>query len=176
MASPLGHAAVGAATALVVARATGTPDSAALWVGALVASGIPDLDVLLPLLGAGPRTHRNATHSLVVVAGVILAGLAAVRWLELGWSGGLLWAWAMALVSHPLLDVATTGTTLGGSGWGIPLFWPFSRRRFSLRRPLLVSDRSQSHSLADVLRETREDAVRLAQIGALIILLAELWG
>lgn len=51
MASPVGHMAVGLATAATVARVTGTPDSTALWLGALIACMIPDLDVVAQLLG-----------------------------------------------------------------------------------------------------------------------------
>ncbi len=176
MASPIGHAAVGVAAALVVARATGTPDSTALWVGSLVASGIPDVDVIFQLLGfQGPSYHRNATHSLLTCAGVILAGVGAIHWLELPVAGAVLLAWIAAYLSHPLLDVVTTGPTLGRLGWGIPLFWPLSRRRFFVSRPFLVSDRSESHSLRDTLRDAREDAVRILPYAALVVLLAELW-
>ena len=81
MASPIGHVAFGAAAAVVVARVTGSPDSAALWAGAAVASLIPDFDVALPLLGFSERLHRNGTHSLLVAAAVIGA-MAAI------WSSG----------------------------------------------------------------------------------------
>lgn len=174
MASPVGHAAVGIATASVVARVSGAPDSAALWLGALVASGLPDLDVVAVVLGSR-RWHRNATHSLLVAAGLILAGSAVLGWLQVALTPGLLVAWATALVSHPLLDVCTTGPTLGRSGWGIPLLWPMSRRRFYLERPLLVSDRPESRSLRDLLREAREDAARIVPMAVVIIVIARWW-
>lgn len=175
MASPIGHVAFGVAAAAVVARATGTPDSTALWLGAAVASGIPDLDVVFPLLGLGKRYHRNATHSLLFAAAVILAGLAMIRSFETALAPGLVLAWIAALLSHLLLDVLTTGPTLGRLGWGIPLLWPVSRRRFYVSRPFLVGDRTESHGIADTLREAREDAVRIVPVGALVVLLARLW-
>lgn len=174
MASPVGHVAVGVATAIVVARATGTPDSTPLWVGAALASGIPDVDVVFPLLGLSKRYHRNATHSLLFAAVVIAAGLAAIRAFDLAPTAGLQLAWIAALLSHLLLDVLTTGPTLGRLGWGIPLLWPVSRRRFYVTRPFLVGDRTESHSLADTWREAKEDAVRIVPVAALVVLVTKL--
>lgn len=176
MASPVGHAAVGIAAAAVVARVTATPDSTALWAGAVIASGIPDLDVALPLLGFPKRLHRNATHSLLFVTAVILLGVAVIRWLGLHPPAGMLLAWVAALITHPLLDVVTSGPAVGRAGWGIPLLWPFSRRRFYLRRPLLVSDRPESHTLRDLLGEAREDALRIVPVCALVVLVTRLLG
>lgn len=176
VASPVGHAAFGVATASVVARATHMPNSVALWLGVLIACGIPDVDVGAQLLGlTGRRGHRNATHSLVFAAGVIGLGIGVVRWLGLELPPGLLVVWIAALLSHLLLDVITTGSKLGDLGWGIPLFWPFSKKRFYLNRPLLISDRGESHTVADVLREAREDAVRIVPVCAAVVLIAELW-
>lgn len=175
MASPVGHVAVGVTTAIVVARATGTPDSTALWLGAAVASGIPDVDVAFPLLGLSKRYHRNATHSLLFAGVVITAGLAVIRLLHLEPAAGLEFAWIAALLSHLLLDVITTGPTLGRLGWGIPLLWPVSSKRFYLTRPFLVGDRTESHSLADTWREAKEDAVRIVPLAALLVLVVRLW-
>jgi membrane-bound metal-dependent hydrolase YbcI (DUF457 family) len=174
MASPLGHVAFGAATAVVVARVAGTPDSAALWVGAAAASIIPDLDVVFPLVGLSERLHRNATHSLVFGATVIVMGLAVIR--AIGpQPAGLVVAWVAALLSHFVLDVVTTGPTLGRLGWGIPLLWPFSARRFYANRPLFVGDRDKSHGMGDMLRELGEDALRIVPVCALVMIVGELW-
>lgn len=175
MASPVGHLAFGLAAASVVARATGTPDSTALWLGASVASGMPDVDVVFPLLGLSKRYHRNATHSLLFAALTIAAGLAAVRALDVNLRPGVELAWTAALLSHLLLDVLTTGPTLGRLGWGIPLFWPVSRRRFHVRRPWFVGDRTESHALADTLREMREDLLRIVPPCLALGLLARIW-
>lgn len=174
MASPLGHLACGLAAASLVARATGTPDSAALWVGTVVASGLPDVDVAFPLLGLSRRYHRNGTHSLLFAGAAIVTALGTLRLLDLAPPPAVQFAWIAALLSHLLLDVLTTGPTLGRLGWGIPLFWPVSTRRFHVPRPFLVGDRSESHTLADTLREMREDLVRLVPPFAAVILLARL--
>lgn len=175
MASPVGHVAFGVAAAAVVARATGTPDSVALWLGAAVASGIPDVDVVFPLLGLSKRYHRNATHSLMFAVVVIATGLTVFRLLDLKPGADLELAWIAAFLSHFLLDVITTGPTLGRLGWGIPLFWPVSRKRFYVSRPFLVGDRTESHGIADTLREAREDALRIVPVAALVVLVARLW-
>ena len=109
MASPIGHAAVGVAVASVAGKITGTPSTVILWIGAVVASGIPDLDVLFPLMGFSKRFHRSASHSLFIITVEILAGWLLARALMPGLSSGVLLAWSAALVSHPLLDVITTG-------------------------------------------------------------------
>ena len=138
MASPAGHALVGLGLAAAVAQATGTPSSAALWLGAIVASGVPDLDLVAPIFGlASRRVHRHATHSLLVLGALIL-GVALV-WNrlpgELEPSLGL--AWAAALLSHPLLDLAGTGPVAAARGFGVALLWPLSSRRWFLRQPVL---------------------------------------
>jgi membrane-bound metal-dependent hydrolase YbcI (DUF457 family) len=74
MASPVGHAAVGIAVASVAAKLTGTPGTTLLWIGAVIASGIPDLDVVFPLVGFSKRFHRSASHSLFLISAAILAG------------------------------------------------------------------------------------------------------
>lgn len=175
MASPVGHLAFGVAAAAVVARATGTPDSAALWLGAAVACGIPDLDVVFPLLGRSKRLHRNATHSLLFAGLVIAAGLALMGALDVTPAAGVRAVWIAALLSHYLLDVITTGPTLGKLGWGIPLLWPLSKRRFSVSRPFLVGDRTESETIFDTLREMRGDLVRLVPPCVAAFLLARLW-
>ena len=175
MASPVGHLAFGAAAAAVVARATGTPDSAALWLGTAVACGIPDVDVAFQLAGLDKRLHRNGTHSLLfgaVVAAGILGFMRALEWAP---APALVGAWIAALLSHYLLDVITTGPTLGRLGWGIPLLWPLSRTRFWVRHPFLVGDRTESNTYHDTLREMGEDTVRLVPPCALVFLLARLW-
>ena len=175
MASPIGHLAFGLAAASVVARATGAPDSTELWLGVAVASGIPDLDVAFPLLGLPKRWHRNATHSLLFAAVVIGGGLAALSALSLRPGFEVELAWIAALVSHLVLDVVTTGPTLGKLGWGIPLLWPFSTRRFHARRPLLVGDRTESHTIWDTLREMREDTLTIVPPCAVVILVTRFW-
>ncbi len=175
MASPVGHLAFGAVAAAVVARATGTGDSGALWLGAAGACIIPDLDVVFPLLGLHKRLHRNGTHSLLFAGLVVVAGFALMGALRVRPAPALWSAWIAALLSHYLLDVITTGPTLGRMGWGIPLFWPLSRRRFWVRHPFLVGDRTESHTYHDTLREMREDLTRLVPACLVAIVLTRLW-
>ena len=158
VASPVGHISVGLAAGAVLARATGTPDSAALWGAVAIASMIPDFDVALTAVGFPKRFHRSVTHSLPFVLAVIGAGVAFQRMSGFHVEAGFTLAWIAALASHPFLDVVTSGPTIGRLGWGIPLFWPFSGRRFWVRRPLFVGDRGESNRLVDTMREMAEDA------------------
>jgi len=73
LASPIGHALVGTGLAVVLARATGMPDTPVLWLGAALASNLPDLDLLGVTIGFSIRhTHRKASHSLLVLGGLAL--------------------------------------------------------------------------------------------------------
>jgi membrane-bound metal-dependent hydrolase YbcI (DUF457 family) len=108
---------VGLAAAALVARVTGAPRGPELWIGAFIASGLPDLDIVLEWVGLkGPRYHRNASHSLFVIGALALgvwAGLGLLP-VQLDWRVWL--AWLAALVSHPLLDVLTVhGAAARGS-------------------------------------------------------------
>ncbi len=140
MASPVGHAFIGLGLAAAVTEATGAPTSAALWLGAIVASGLPDLDLLGRNFGLpARRVHRHATHSLLVLGGLILMAAWAWPLLGVGVEPGIGLAWAAALLSHPLLDVVTTGPALAARGAGIPLLWPIISRRWFLQHPLFAA-------------------------------------
>ena len=97
MASPVGHALVGVGLAAFSVPLLGVTPGPALWMGAIVASGVPDLDMLGILLGYElDRVHRRATHSLFV-----LSALAAlVLWASfLPWvpfDTPMAWVWAIA--------------------------------------------------------------------------------
>ncbi len=174
MASPIGHAVVGIAAAAVVARATEVPGTPALWVGAFIASGVPDLDLGVVLLGLkGPRFHRSFSHSLLLLSAVIaamwfvIAGIPSI-------GPGVFGAWAAALLFHPLLDVATTGPQGAARGYGIPLFWPVSRKRWYLQRPILETAKFEDcRSVRDVWDGVRPEVVRIVPV-ALAVLLAAL--
>jgi len=176
MASPVGHALVGLTSAAVVARATGTDGSLTLWAGAFVASGLPDLDMLLVASGLDlEKAHRSWSHSLVALAGLV----GAVYWLVPGvgsLDGGILLAWLAAVVSHPLVDVVTTGPEMAGRGFGIPLFWPLSKRRFFVPRPIVeTEDLDKCRSAGEVWRCLRPEVIRfspLVPVALLLILVA----
>jgi membrane-bound metal-dependent hydrolase YbcI (DUF457 family) len=176
LASPLGHALVGVASAAVVVKATGAADAAAspaFWLAAFVASGLPDLDVGLRMFGLyGPRYHRNLSHSLFVSAGIVAVGWlsTAVVGASIDWRIWL--AWSAALVSHPLLDVATSGPATGERGYGIPLFWPVYGRRWTLKHPIFdTMDFDECHSVRDVWEGIRPEVYRLGPpaVGALML-------
>jgi membrane-bound metal-dependent hydrolase YbcI (DUF457 family) len=167
---------VGVASAAVVVRATGAADAAAspaFWLTAFVASGVPDLDVGLRVFGLqGPRYHRNLSHSLLVSVGIV-----AVGWLSTALVGASIdwrmWlAWSAALVSHPLLDVVTSGPTIEERGYGIPLFWPVHGRRWTLKHPIFdTMDFDECHSVRDVWEGILPEVYRLGPpaVGALIL-------
>jgi membrane-bound metal-dependent hydrolase YbcI (DUF457 family) len=123
-----------------VAQLTGTAPSPVLWIGAIVASNVPDFDLVGLAAGLSVRrVHRRATHSLLVLAGLAFLANAAWRLVPGAADPGLSLAWSAALFSHPILDVLTTGPRDGAGGFGIPLFWPLSSRRWYLARPVYRS-------------------------------------
>lgn len=174
MASPFGHAAVGLATASVVARSMETPFTLSLWLIAVVAAGAPDLDLVLSWFGkSGPRYHRNASHSLFVLGGAILA-----VWFTFGVSmpvqaHGLFWAGSVSLLSHPILDVITTGPGLARRGYGIAVFWPIGRRRFWVRRPIVNTPEFDAcENVSDVMAQLKPEVLRLGPPTAAVLLAA----
>ena len=172
MASPVGHTIVGLASAAVVQRATAIPPSPELWIGAFIASGVPDLDVFLQLVGLkGPRYHRNVSHSIFLGIALVGAVWLVARFAPLALDAGVLLAWLAAIVSHPLLDYVTTGPRLGESGYGIALLWPFSRRRFYSRHLFLARDRGETHTW-DYLPQALEETIRIGPVALLAVLAA----
>jgi len=154
MASPVGHALVGVGLAAISVPLLGVTPGPALWMGAVVASGVPDLDMIGVWLGYElERVHRRATHSLV-----ILSALAALVLLvsSLPWAPfdtPTVWTWAIALLAHPLVDTLVTRNEEGRSSWGIPLFWPLCSHRFGLPRPLVPSPDVESYGSLALLRD-----------------------
>lgn len=154
---------VGLAAAGVMARVTNTPHSIPLWFGAFVASGLPDLDLALAPFGLrGPRFHRNRSHSFLVlggIAGAVWLGLQLLPWSV---APGTEWVWLAALFSHPLVDVITTGPTLGARGYGVALFWPVSGKRWFVKRPVVeTADLDQCRSWRDLWVKIRPEVYRL---------------
>ncbi|WP_028101584.1 metal-dependent hydrolase [Pseudoduganella violaceinigra] len=99
--------------------------STRLLLAGMFAAMAPDMDVVAFKLGiayADQFGHRGASHSIAFA--LALGGLAA---LLAPWLRAKRWvAWAFistACVSHPLLDMCTTG------GLGAALLWPFSDQR-----------------------------------------------
>jgi membrane-bound metal-dependent hydrolase YbcI (DUF457 family) len=136
LASPIGHALVGIGLAALAVPVTGVSPSPALWMGAVVASGLPDLDLVGTLIGVSPeRAHRGGTHSLLVLGVVALVALGVSWQFEDVISSSLVVVWSVVLLSHPLVDLLATGPQAAYKGFGLPLFWPLWSRRWYLRRP-----------------------------------------
>ncbi|KQV44731.1 metal-dependent hydrolase [Duganella sp. Root336D2] len=96
-----------------------------LLMAGMVAAIVPDMDVIAFKLGieyANQLGHRGASHSIVFALALgLLAALAAPwlqakRWVTMAFV-------SFACVSHPLLDMLTTG------GLGAAIWWPFSDQR-----------------------------------------------
>ena len=165
---------VGLSAAAVVAGALDTPSTTQLWLGAFVASGVPDLDVVQGWFGLkGPAYHRNRSHSLFV-----LVAVSAIVWLTLDVLSvpvgpGVRWGWIAALFTHPLVDLATTGPVGGGRGYGVSLFWPFSTRRWFLARPLLeTADFGAWRNIRDVWVGIQPEIFRLGPVALLLVAIA----
>ena len=147
MASPVGHALVGVGLAALSVPLLGVAPDPALWIGAVIASCVPDLDLVGVLLGFRPeRVHRKATHSFFFLGVLACLALLASRWPGMPFSTHTVWGWAIALLAHPLVDTLTTTGRPGQSDWGIPLFWPFSSRHYCVARPLVQSPSLDSYA------------------------------
>jgi membrane-bound metal-dependent hydrolase YbcI (DUF457 family) len=141
MASPVGHAIAGVTCAAAVSAAAGSPEGTTIWLGAIVAAGVPDLDFAPQVLGIGPRRyHRGPSHSLFVLGALVACASLAWRAGVMPVDGRSLAAWSLALLTHPVLDLLTTGPRSGATGAGVAICWPLSRRRQYLRRPLFEQD------------------------------------
>jgi inner membrane protein len=97
-----------------------------LLVAGIVASIIPDLDVLafrLNIAYSHDLGHRGVTHSVVfalviaILAMAISKQLRSTRFIAFSFVG-------ISAVSHGLLDMITNG------GLGVALWWPWSSERF----------------------------------------------
>ena len=176
MASPAGHALVGLGLAVVVAQATGTQSSPALWLGAIVASGLPDLDLIPVIFGhSSRRVHRYATHSLLTLGALIFAGALAWSLLPGDVEPGLGLAWAAALLSHPLLDLAGTGPVAAARGFGVALLWPLSSRRWFLRQPVLrTAQLTVCRSTEELCKAIGPELSSLAPVLIILVLLSAL--
>lgn len=126
----ISHAAVPLAIGLGLGR---NVVSRRLLLAGLVASALPDLDVLAFRLGiaySNQLGHRGFSHSLLLAA--ILGLLAALfaRRLKTQWLAAFAFVF-LAAASHGLLDMLTNG------GLGVAYLWPFSDRRFFLSEQVI---------------------------------------
>lgn len=114
------HAVIGAAGD-IAATALGYPIFGTAF---LLASIVPDLDVLFVLLGKTRflRLHQGATHSF---AGIVAISLIIAVSLSLASGGGfleMLGGFVAGMSLHVVLDLLNT--------FGVMLLWPFCKRRF----------------------------------------------
>jgi inner membrane protein len=97
-----------------------------LLAAGIVASVVPDLDVLAFRLGipyAAEFGHRGFSHSLLLALIVALVGASLARTLHSTFQRSF-WFLFVAMASHGILDAFTNG------GLGIAFLWPFSGERF----------------------------------------------
>ena len=96
-----------------------------LLVAGIVASVLPDLDVLTFRLGIAYSDafgHRGASHSLAFALGLALVALACAAPLHSSRRNAFLFV-LVCTASHGLLDMLTNG------GMGVALWWPWSSER-----------------------------------------------
>ena len=140
------HAVIGAAAGVAVAHATGASVVAGGIVGAL-AGLLPDVDHPHAAVGRLlPRWwhrltpgHRGPTHSLVWCLGLAAAAYAANSVANGEPAGPLL---ALAVLAGSLSHVLADGLTVVG----VPLWWPFRRRRSVFLGALAFRTRSLPRS------------------------------
>ncbi len=126
------HVAVPIATSLGVGKIV----SRRLFFFATFCAILPDFDTIGFKLGiayASQWGHRGFTHSIAFAVLVALLAMCFARLLKSrAWVVFLLTF--IAVVSHPLLDMLTSG------GLGVALYWPYSNERvFFDYRPIAVS-------------------------------------
>lgn len=123
MPSILSHPAVPLALGLALGQRV---ISGRLLIAGIVASVLPDLDVLAFRLGipyAHDLGHRGASHSIAFAVLLGLVALAFAVHLRASKKAAFLFVLAAA-ASHGLLDMLTNG------GLGVALAWPFSDGRY----------------------------------------------
>src|SRR5262245_45273167 len=98
---------------------------ARLLLAGVIASDLPDLDVIAFRLGipyASAFGHRGFSHSITFALLVAAAGSCAYRWMQASAATTFVFLF-VATVSHGVLDSLTNG------GLGIAFLWPWSSER-----------------------------------------------
>jgi len=126
----------------------------------------PDLDDGLIVSRNEGNTNLYHVPKLAAWAGIALLPL------ELDWRVGL--AWLVALVSHPALDVLTTGPELGARGYGIGVLWPVGRSRWYMERPLVnqTTEWESCRSLGEVWHGLKPELAVFGSISLVVFVLA----
>ena len=115
------------AVPLALGLAVGAPAvSGRLLLAGVIASVLPDLDVVAFRLGIGYSHefgHRGVSHSLAFAVFLAIAAAGAAKYLRVTRKAAFFFVLASA-ASHGLLDMLTNG------GLGVALAWPFSEQRY----------------------------------------------
>ena len=174
MASPIAHSFAGFWTFVCQQRHFKTQLTAhwrkyLLTLGVLIfLANAPDLDLLL-----GNAVHRGFTHSLTVAILVSLA-LACVWRIAPGfWRSATLYFTAYG--SHLLIDFFT-GTKIGwtSSGFGMPLFWPWTKT-FSSPLILIFGIHHKNFAALFSLDNVRACTYETLIFGAVTVVASVLW-
>lgn len=116
-----------------------------LLIAGVIASVIPDLDVLAFRLGipyAAEFGHRGFSHSLMFAFMAAIIGTGLTRYLR-STPTRTFWFLFVAVASHGVLDAFTSG------GLGVAFLWPFSAQRFFAPvHPIKVSPIGLTHFLS----------------------------
>ncbi|PYL63049.1 MAG: hypothetical protein DMF24_01630 [Verrucomicrobia bacterium] len=180
VASPIAHTFGGFWTFLILAAQLKTR-LAAQWrqwlprLGVLMlVANLPDLD-FLPVLfnGSAKNLHHSFTHSLIFAILVSLILSSAWRIAPGFWRSTLLYFTAYS--SHLLIDFFT-GTKIGWThtGFGMPLFWPWSKE-FSSPLILTFGVRHKTFAALFSLDNIWSCTYELLTCGAITAIILVLW-
>ena len=174
MASPIAHSFAGFWT-LVCQRGHFKTQLTAHWREYLLPFGVlillanaPDLDLLL-----GNAVHRGFTHSLTAAVLVSLALTCVWRIAPGFWRSAIVYF--IAYSSHLLIDFFT-GTKIGwtGTGFGMPLFWPWPRT-FSSPLILIFGIHHKNFAALFSLDNLRACTYETLIFGAITVVASVLW-
>jgi membrane-bound metal-dependent hydrolase YbcI (DUF457 family) len=124
------------------------------------------------------RVHRRATHSLIVLAFFACAAVAIVS--TTAWAASPLsglvpseWVliWSVVLLSHPLLDLVTTGPPEVYGGHGPCLLWPLTARRWVVPRPLVRPPSFEQYASGEAWRRLWSEFCLFAPACATLVVL-----
>ena len=180
MASPIAHTFAGFWTFLILAAQLKSR-LVAQWrqwlprLGVLIfLANLPDLDFLPGWLdGNANQLHRSFTHSLTFAIFISLALSRAWRIAPGFWQSALLYFTACS--SHLLIDFFS-GTKIGWThtGFGMPLFWPWSKE-FSSPLILTFGIRHKDFAALFSLDNVWSCAYELLTCGAITVVVLGLW-
>jgi membrane-bound metal-dependent hydrolase YbcI (DUF457 family) len=123
----------------------------------VIGSLIPDFDSILSFFGASlSKVHRKGTHSLLFFIVLLFSSIFIPLLLPI----------SIGVIVHLVADL---------DHWGLPLFYPFSRKRYSV---LKVDQRNKHESVGGYLKDffTKHYLKFLGEVTLLIVGLFLTWG